>query len=92
MKFGPPKALSLDSPLMTLPHSVEIFTKRGVWDVIPPYPTAVRPFGLALATLLVMQVSVERLFCAMRLLLSDLRSRLRQDAVEAMLLFHTNMI
>jgi hypothetical protein len=39
----------------------------------------------------VTQVSVERLFSAMRLLLSDLRSLLKQDAVEAMLLLRANM-
>ena len=40
----------------------------------------------------VAQVSVERLFSPMRLLLSDLRSRIKQDAVEAMLLLCTNMV
>jgi hypothetical protein len=39
----------------------------------------------------VTQVSVERPFSAMRLLLSDLRSLLKQDAVEAMLLLRANM-
>ena len=57
-----------------------------MWDVIPSYPTAVRPCSLALAALPVTQVSVERLF-SMRLLLS--RSRLKKDAVEAMLLLRT---
>ena len=46
----------------------------------------------ALAKPPVTQVSVERLFSAMRLLLSDLRYRLKQDAVEAMLLPRTKMI
>ena len=51
-----------------------------------------RPCNLALAALLVTQVSVERLFSAMRLLLSDLLSRLNQDAVEAVFLLRTSMI
>ena len=71
---------------MILPPSVEIFTKKDALDVIPSYPTAVRLCNQALAVLLVTQVSVERLFSAMRLLLWDLRSRLKQDAVEAVLL------
>ena len=73
---------------------IVIFTKRDVWDVIASYPTAVRPCSLALAAIPVTQVSVVRLFSAMWLLLSDLRSRLKQDAVEAMLLLllRTNMI
>ena len=44
-----------------------------------------------LAALPVTQVSVERLFSAMRLLLSDLRSRLKQDAVKALLVLRTNL-
>ena len=66
-----------------------------MWCVIPsnPLPTpAVRPCSLALAALPLTQVSVGRLLSAMRLLLSDLRSRLEQDAVEAILLLYTNMI
>ena len=92
LNSAPPKAVSVDPPLMTFPTSVEIYTKKGVWDVIPSYPTAVHPCSLALAALPVTRVSAERLFSAMRLLLSDLRSRLKQDAVKAMLLLRTNMI
>ena len=62
-----------------------------VWDVFPPYPTAVRPCSLALAVLPVTQVNVERLF-AMKPLLSGLLYRLKQDAVEAMLLLCANII
>ena len=69
---------------MTLPIFVEIFTNRDVWYVNPSYPTAVRPCSLTLAPLPVTQVSVERLFAAMRLLLSNLRSRFKQDTVEAL--------
>ena len=36
------------------------------------------------------QVSAERLFSAMRLLLTDLWSRLKQSVVEAILLLRTN--
>ena len=46
---------------------------------------------MVLASLPVTQVSVERLFSAMKLLLTDLRSRLKPDAVEAMLLIRSNM-
>ena len=56
---------------------------QDVWTVIPSYPEAMRSCSQAPAALPVTQVSVERLFSAMRLLLSDLRSRLKQDAVEA---------
>ena len=65
-----------------------------MWEDIPSYPTAVRPCSVVLAVIPVTQVSVERLFSAMWLLLSDLWTRLKQDAVETMLLLllRTNMI
>ena len=69
---------------MTLPLFVDFFTKKDVGDVILSYPTAMRSCSRALAALPVTQVSVERLFSAMELLLSDLRSWLKQDTVEAM--------
>ena len=62
-----------------------------VWDVIPSYPTEARPCSLALAALPVTQISVERLF-AMKSLLSGLLSRLKQDAVEAMILLRASII
>ena len=77
---------------MTFPLSVEIFTKRDAWEVIPSYSTVVLLCNQAFAVLPVTQVNVEWLFSAMRLLVSDLRSLLQQDAVEAMLLLCTNMI
>ena len=51
-----------------------------------------RPYNLELAALPVMLVSVERLFSAIRLLLKDLQSRLKQDAVEAVLLLRTSIV
>ena len=78
--------------MITFPLSVEIFTKKDAWDVIPSYPTAVRLSNQAIAALPSTLVSVERLFFSMRLLLEDLGSLLKQNAVEAMLLLHTNMI
>ena len=60
-------------------------TERGV--KFHPFPPLLR----YCPALPVTQVSVEWLFSAVRLLLSDLRSRLKQDA-EAMLLLHTNEI
>ena len=71
----PRLSLSLSGSVIVDPHTfvkVFFFTKGDVQDVIPSNPTAVRPCSLALAALPVTQVSVERLFSAMRLLLSDL--------------------
>ena len=63
----------------------------NVWDLIKAYPEEVQDCCFTLAALPVTQVSVERLFSAMKLLLTDLRSRLKPDAVEAMLMLRTNM-
>ena len=62
-----------------------------VWQVITRYPASTQPCSTVLASLPVTQVSVERLFSAMKLLLTDLRSRLKPDIVEAMLLIRSNM-
>ena len=74
------------------PPNLNIVPAPLLWDDIPSHHTAVRPCSRALAALPVKRVSVERLFSAIRLLLSDLWSRLRQDAVEAKPSLRTNMI
>ena len=61
-----------------------------VWDIVGKYPEIIQPASMALAALPVTQVSVERLFSAMKLLLTDLRSRLKGDILEAMLLLRSN--
>ena len=76
--------------LDNLPTLSQNFTKTNVWDAIPSYPNAVRSCSLAPAALPVTQVSVERLFSAMRLLLLGMQSWIKQDAVETILC--TNMI
>lgn len=63
-----------------------------VWDVIPRYPSGSQQFSYFLGALLVTQVSVERLFSAMKLIITDLRSRLKPDVVEAMLLIRSNLL
>ena len=62
------------------------------WDVIPSYDTEVRLSSQTLAAFSVTKVSVERLFFAMMILPPDLRSLLKQNATEAMLLLRKNMI
>ena len=88
MKFNRSQSSLSGSAIDDLPRSVEIFTKRNAWDVIPSYPTAER--RICNHALPVTQVSVERLFSAMRLLLLGMQSWIKQDAVETILC--TNMI
>ena len=76
--MAPPKALSVDPPLMTLPASADFFfyKKNDVWDVIPS--TAVRPRSLGLAELPVTQVSVERLFSPMNITVKVMSNKLTE--------------
>ena len=75
---------------------LRLLANKDVSDAMPSYPspTAVLPCSLEPAELRLpaKQVSVERLFSAMRLFLSDPRSQLKRDAVEAVLMLRTNMI
>lgn len=64
---------------------------KDVWEVMKSYPDGVKVPCSVLAALPVTQVSVERLFSAMKLLITDLRSRLKPDVVDAMLLLRTNL-
>ena len=56
------------------------------------YPDGVKVPCSVLAALPVTQVSIERLFSAMKLLLTDLQSGLKPDVVEAMLVLCTNLL
>ena len=65
-----------------------------VWTVIETnetYPVAIRECCQTLAAFPVTQVSVERLFSVMKLLVHDLRSRMKPDVIEAMLLLRTDI-
>ena len=61
-----------------------------IWGVISSYPNEIRNECFDISALPVTQVSVERLFSAMRILLSDLRSRLKSDIVDAILFLKNN--
>ena len=71
---------------------LESFTRQNipVRDVIPKYPVQLQEAAWVLTALPPTQVSVERLFSALRILVSDLRSTLGPDVVEAILLLRTN--
>ena len=65
---------------------------KDVWEVMRSYPDGVKVPCSVLAALPVTQVSIERLFSAMKLLLTDLQSGLKPDVVEAMLVLCTNLL
>ena len=58
---------------------------KTVFDVLQVFPENVRQHCAAISGLPVTQVSVERLFSALKLLLTDTRSRLKDDDLQAVL-------
>ena len=54
------------------------------------YPEELREVALLLRAMPVTQVSVERLFSALRLLKSERRSRLKEDVLKAILVLKAN--
>ena len=59
-------------------------------DVERDYPEELREVALLLRAMPVTQVSVERLFSALRLLKSERRSRLKEDVLKAILVLKAN--
>lgn len=71
-------------------EKIDRHSKLKVLDAIQEYPEIVRETALVLTALPPTQVSVERLFSALKLLKSDLRTNLKEDVLEAMLFLRTN--
>ena len=66
-------------------------SKKSVQDVIPVYPELIRKAAIAVTGLPPTQVSVERLFSALRIIKSDLRGNLKEDLIETILFLRSNM-
>ena len=64
--------------------------RKTVYDVISNYPERVQHVTWVISALPVTQISVERLFSALKILLIDARSRLKADLVKAILFLRTN--
>ena len=64
--------------------------RKTVFDVILNYPERIQYASRVVSAQPVTQVSVERPFSALKIILSDTRSRLKADLVEAFLFLHTN--
>ena len=65
--------------------------ERSIYDIIEnDYPDDLKDVAALLVTLPVTQVSVERLFSAMKLFKSDLHSRMKADALESLLILKAN--
>ena len=58
--------------------------------IMKEYPKSIKDVALLLAAMPVSQVSVERLFSALKLYKSDTRNRLKEDILNAMLVLKAN--
>ena len=92
--------LSTSSPLQlfktdfnnALPNMEKIdrSSKMSVMNAIPLYPAILQDVAYAVTALPPTQVSVERLFSALRIIRSDLRTSMKEDLLEAILFLRTN--
>ena len=57
--------------------------KLSVIDVLPSHPESIQKVAYAVTALPTTQVSIERLFSSLRVIKSDLRSRLGEDLINA---------
>ena len=65
--------------------------QNNLFEAIDLYPEEIKEVSRLLATMPVTQVSVERLFSALKLLKSDLRSKLKDDIISDVLLLRANL-
>ncbi|KAM4028644.1 uncharacterized protein ACNLHF_023936 [Anomaloglossus baeobatrachus] len=66
-------------------------SKITVQQAIPLYPDIVRDVARVVTALPPTQVSVERLFSALKIIRSDLRASMKEDLTEAILFLRTNV-
>lgn len=60
-------------------------------EVLPLYPESVRNVARTLTAMPPTQVSIGRLFSALKIIKSDLRASMKKDLIEAVLFLRTNM-
>lgn len=66
--------------------------RDNVWEVIELYPTIVKPVAQIVSSLPSTQVSVERLFSQLRLVLRENRANMSADLVDAILFLKMNKL
>ena len=67
-------------------------TASSVWEVINMYPQNIRSTCRALAAIPTTQVSVERAFSQLKLIMRDNRASLKSDLTEALLFLRINKL
>ena len=73
-------------------EKIDRSSKLDVMQAINKYPDIVKKVAYTVTALPPTQVSVERLFSALRIIRSDLRASMKEDLVEAILFLRTNYL
>ena len=71
-------------------ENIDKLSKMTVMDAISPYPAILQKVAYTVTALPSTQVSVERLYSALRIIHSDLRTSMKDDLLEAILFLRTN--
>ena len=71
-------------------ETIDRTSKTSVLVAIPQYPVIIQKVAYAVTALPPTQVSVERLFSALRIIRSDLRTSMKEELLEAILFLRTN--
>ncbi|CAK8690141.1 unnamed protein product [Clavelina lepadiformis] len=71
-------------------ENIDRSSKVAIMDAISMYPDILQKVAYSVTALPPTQVSVERLFSALRIIRSDLRCSMKEDLTEAILFLRTN--
>ena len=71
-------------------ENIDRSSKVTVMDATSRYPAILQKVAYTVTALPSTQVSVERLFSALRIIRSDLRTSMKEDLLEAILFLRTN--
>jgi len=71
-------------------ENIDRSSKVTVMDAISRYPSILKKVAYTVTTLPSTKVSVKRLFSALRIIRSDLRTSMKQDLLEVILFLCTN--
>lgn len=63
---------------------------ESVFEAIHKYPTRIQNACRVASSMPTNQASVERLFLALKIIMSDLRNRMKEDLVSAILFYRMN--
>ena len=63
---------------------------KNIWEIIDLYPEPIRPLARTVSSLPSTQVSVERIFSHLKLILRENRASMASDLAEAVLFLRTN--